>query len=225
MNITPYGDDAFLLTIGGTVRHSAMDLINTVALTLRACEAFTEIVPAYDSVLVQFNPRSIDALQARALIDKAVNAPAKGGISAKGRHHIFPACYEGEFAPDMHSVRQQTGLSQAQIIAAHSERIYTVCFLGFIPGFTFLSQTDECLHVPRKTNPAMRVMPGSIGLAGWQTGIYALESPGGWNIIGRTPQTLFAPNSETPFTLRPGDTLSFKPISSQDFATLQELEL
>ena len=103
------------------------------------------------------------------------------------------------------------GLTPEEVIARHCGRDYLVCMMGFIPGFAFLSETDTALHIARRTDPRAHVPTGSVGLAGWQTGIYGLESPGGWQIIGRTSSVMFDPQRETPFLLNAGDWIRFVP--------------
>ncbi len=110
-----------------------------------------------------------------------------------------------------------SGLSEADIIAAHSGVTYRVCMMGFIPGFAFLSEAPKSLHHPRHAEPRLSVPAGSVGIAGWQTGIYGLESPGGWQIIGRTSLRMFDKDREAPFLLSAGDTIRFVPAAKGDF--------
>jgi len=123
----------------------------------------------------------------------------------------IPVHYGGKNGPDMETICDTAKLSVDEVITQHSAQTYRVCMMGFIPGFTFLSPAPKALHHPRLTTPRAKVPSGSIGIANWQTGIYGLESPGGWQIIGRTPLSIFDARRETPFLINAGDRVRFIP--------------
>jgi len=123
----------------------------------------------------------------------------------------IPVHYGGEDGPDMARICEAAKLSVDEVISQHSAQTYRVCMMGFIPGFTFLSPAPKALHHPRLETPRVKVPAGSVGIANWQTGIYGLESPGGWQIIGRTPLSIFDANRDTPFLLNAGDRVRFIP--------------
>lgn len=129
----------------------------------------------------------------------------------------IPVCYDGEFGLDMERVMSHTGLSRGEIITLHSSTLYTVYMIGFLPGFPYLGELNEKLATPRLHTPRLKVPKGTVGIGGSQTGIYPLESPGGWNIIGKTPIDIYDPNREEPFFIRAGDQLQFYPISKEEF--------
>lgn len=129
----------------------------------------------------------------------------------------IPVCYDDEFAPDLPFVMSHAGLSREEVLRLHSAHTYTVYMVGFLPGFPYMAALPEALSVPRKATPASRVEAGSVGIAGVQTGIYPLPSPGGWQVIGRTPQVMFDASRTPPVALKPGDQVCFFPISRREF--------
>jgi inhibitor of KinA len=129
----------------------------------------------------------------------------------------IPVCYEQPFAPDLDFVCTQASHDKETIIRIHTEKIYRVWMIGFLPGFPYLGEVDSRIVVPRKTSPRAKVEAGSVGIAGLQTGIYPLDSPGGWQIIGKTPLRLFTTHAMPPVLLEPGDTVRFYSISREEF--------
>ena len=129
----------------------------------------------------------------------------------------IPICYDEEFAIDLNEVSDKCKLDKNLVKKRHKEVIYDVDFIGFLPGFLYLRNLDKSLYVPRKRNPRTHIPKGSIGIAGNQTGIYNTESPGGWNIIGRTPMRLFDKLKDPPIKIKQGDKIIFKEISRKEF--------
>jgi inhibitor of KinA len=134
-----------------------------------------------------------------------------------GRLVRVPACYGGEFGPDLEEVSRHQGLDPEEVIALHSGATYRVYMLGFTPGYPYLGGLPARLAMPRLNVPRQLVKAGSIGIAGVQTGIYPVASPGGWRIIARTPLRLFDPSAATPFLFAAGDRVQFEPIDRQQF--------
>lgn len=209
--ISAYGDHAVLVNWDTDGFSPAVnDIIHELAVQLRESAAYIEVVPAYDSLVCVFD------LAARSFADTKLHienifARHSFGTSATGQIIDIPVHYGGENGPDMETICTASKLSIDAVIAQHSQREYRVCMMGFIPGFTFLSPAPEALHHPRLATPRAKVPAGSIGIANWQTGIYGLESPGGWQIIGRTPLSIFDGNRDTPFLLNAGDRVRFIP--------------
>jgi inhibitor of KinA len=129
----------------------------------------------------------------------------------------IPVCYGGEFGPDLAEVARLCALSEEEVIARHAAASYRVYMIGFSPGFAYLGGLDAAIAAPRRATPRTLVPAGSVGIAGLQTGIYPLATPGGWQIIGQTPKRLFLPEREAPCLLSPGDTLRFVPIGAEAF--------
>lgn len=179
--------------------------------------------PAYSSLLIDFDPLLADHTEIVRLIESA--QPNRTSLPAHvSREVSLPTCYEGEFAPDLNIVSERTGLPIHEVIRLHSTADYVVAFLGFSPGFGYLSGLPERLSVPRRATPRKTVAAGSVGIAGIQTGVYPLHSPGGWQIIGRTPLRMFHPDRNPPTLLQPGDTVRFVPVSPAEFVKLSRSE-
>ena len=216
--IIPFGDSGFLVKFAGdTYSHKVISQIHSTIRQLRQEDQWEELVPGYNSLLAYFCPAMFPPVQARAALIKALKK-AEQMKNKKGRLVEIPVCYGGEFGPDLEIIESSSGLSGAAITKMHSAPEYTVCMMGFIPGFTFLSEAPKALHHNRKATPRSSVPMGSIGIAGWQTGIYGLESPGGWQIIGRTPLKIFDVERDKPFLLSAGDRVKFLPIPAKDFS-------
>ena len=132
----------------------------------------------------------------------------------------IPVCYEYDYAPDLKAIAQHTGLSEGEVIHIHSTGVYRVDMMGFSPGFPYLSGMSERLATPRLKSPRLSVPAGSVGIADEQTGIYSLDTPGGWHLLGRTPLPLFTPHNETPSLLKSGQRIIFQPITHQEFSRL-----
>jgi inhibitor of KinA len=133
------------------------------------------------------------------------------------KESVIPVCYGGEYGPDIAFVAEHNHVGIDDVIRLHSEHSYPIYMLGFSPGFPFLGGLSEKLHTPRLTSPRTRVPAGSVGIANNQTGIYPIASPGGWQLIGRSPVRLFDPERPNPFLLRAGDTLRFEPITPDEY--------
>jgi KipI family sensor histidine kinase inhibitor len=136
----------------------------------------------------------------------------------------IPVCYGSDFGPDIETVADTNQLTVAQVIELHSEPEYLIYMVGFTPGFPFMGGLSEKLHTPRLETPRTLVPEGSVGIANNQTGIYPVASPGGWQLIGRTPVKLFAPGRKNPFLYQAGDRIKFKPISAAEYTHLVEKE-
>ncbi len=215
--LTPFGDSAVLVDYQFEgYSDAAHRKLNHLAKTLRAQNIWQDIVPSYKSVLVVFDLAQQTLGEATSRIEDTLKNLSRSP-QIKGKTIEIPVVYGGKFGPDMAAIKKVSGLSYSEIIEKHSAQDYRVCMMGFIPGFCFLSEVPTILQHPRHDTPRAHVPAGSVGIAGWQTGIYGLESPGGWQIIGRTPLTLFDPARETPFLLNAGDTVRFIPSSKALF--------
>jgi len=215
--VLPYGDSAILIdyeTPGYSDRINTR--LNHLAQTLRDQNIWQDIVPSYKSVLVVFDVARLSLGEAISKIDDTLKTLTKSP-PRKGKVIEIPVVYGGSFGPDMEAIKKASKLSQSEIIDIHSGQEYRVCMMGFIPGFCFLSEVPSILQHPRHKTPRAHVPAGSVGIAGWQTGIYGLGSPGGWQIIGRTPLTLFAATRDKPFLMEAGDRVRFIPSSKALF--------
>lgn len=204
------GDDLLSIAVESPVDAQAL------AAQLRKAGDWLEVVPGIDSVFVRFDVASRDAKDAR----QAIEAVVTGGIeplSVTDTLVSIPVVYGGDYGPDLAELGNATGLSERELIALHTGSEYTVDMIGFTPGFAFIGGLHDCFRIPRRGEPRQRVEAGSIGIADGRTGVYAMASPGGWNIIGRTPSRLFDPDADNPFVLSAGMRVQFKAIDASDF--------
>lgn len=197
--------------------------VNALVLTLfralrsRAIKGIVDLVPSYRALMISFDPVVIDdEVLARLVVDTSTTARPD---AMERRTVTLPVAYGGAYGPDLEDVARHAGLSTSEVIDLHAGTLYDVFFLGFTPGFPFLGGLEPALTTPRRTTPRQRVAAGSVGIASAQTGVYPVSSPGGWNIIGRTPIALFDPQQEgdAAVLLRPGDRISFQPIAPASF--------
>jgi KipI family sensor histidine kinase inhibitor len=208
--VTAAGDRALLVTVGRIIDPELLGQVLALerALADRKPSGLLSTVPAYASLLCHYDPDVTDAARLEAIIrqfDGQVDASVPVGPVVD-----VPTRYDG---PDLADVALKTDLTPARVIEAHAAREYLVYCIGFAPGFTYCGTLPDQLEVPRLASPRLRVSAGSIGIAGRQTGIYAVESPGGWNLIGRTDLRLFDPGADPPARFKPGDRLRFVPTS------------
>ena len=203
-------DDALGIHIGpGNDRHR-------LAAHLRQSPIWSDIIPGAGGLSVRYDPVNLAPAEAKAQLEEAIAAP---GMTAQNvsKHWVIPVCYAPEFALDMDAVCAATGLSEAAIIAHHTEPTFQVDMIGFTPGFAYLKSDGFTLDLPRLPAPRQHVPAGAVGLARGQCGLYALDGPGGWPIIGRTDFALFAPDETDPFRLNPGDSVKFEPTPADAF--------
>ena len=209
--LKPYGDHALMIqweTHGFSERVN--DAVHALSARLRESGKYIEVVPGYDCVVCVFD-LGTRTLETTLRHVEDVLSKLKAGPKKHGRLVEIPVQYGGANGPDMQTICESAKLDVDGVIALHSKRDYRVCMMGFIPGFTFLSPAPKALHHPRQATPRAKVAAGSIGIANWQTGIYGLESPGGWQIIGRTPLSIFEAGRDVPFALNAGDRVRFVP--------------
>lgn len=221
------GDSAITLDFGNVIDEAInrkiialFHSINKTPLT-----GMVEAVPAYSSLTIYY-----DVCQLRKIVPAAIivaewmidqfeqrvekEQPENDPVS---KHIKIPVCYEKDFAPDIEEIALIKNISVEEIIEIHTSIPYRVYMLGFLPGFAYMGQVDEKIEIPRRSQPRQKVEAGSVGIAGRQTGIYPLVSPGGWQIIGRTPLKLFDANNNEPVLLMAGDTVQFYSISKHEF--------
>lgn len=174
-------------------------------------ESIIYINSAYNSILIIYK-YTIDKINDEVLRLKSAYLSRLGTPKPLARLWKIPVCYDAEFGLDLKLVSEEKRLSKLEVIALHSEAIYTVYFVGFLPGFLYLGGLDKRLNFPRKPRPRPQVKKGAVGIGGFQTGIYPNASPGGWNIIGNSPLDFFNPTIHKPCFARPGDKVKFVPI-------------
>lgn len=213
------GDSALLIEFGDAIDPAAHDRVRGAARAIEAARppAVIEHVPTFRSLMVYYDPLLVSFEELRNTLEKTVRTAETSPEADPAPLVEVPVVYGGEWGPDLATVVAQAGVSEEEAIALHAGTIYRVYMLGFSPGFPYMGEVPAVIATPRLASPRPRVPAGSVGIAGSQTGIYPLESPGGWQLIGRTPLATYAPWREWPFRFRAGDRVRFRPIPPADF--------
>ncbi|MCX2889780.1 MULTISPECIES: 5-oxoprolinase subunit PxpB [Pseudomonas] len=210
--------DSLMVRLFERIDEANMPWILAASQRLRAAfgKHLLDLVPSYTTLMVQFD---LPPGEARGLINHALDA-LQPDAGRGGRRHEIPVWYDPSVGPELPVLAARSGLSEAEVVRLHSEREYPVFALGFAPGFGFMGLVDERLASPRLSTPRKRVAAGSVGIAERQTAAYPAVSPGGWNLIGRTPVRLFDREREGYSLLQPGDRVRFVAISRSEFLAL-----
>jgi inhibitor of KinA len=235
INLPPYkifslGDSALTIDFGNIIDDNLNDLVISVfkKIQKQPIEGLTEAVPAYSSLTIYYNVVDLrkNIPEEQTVFDWMKNEVQKfllqetENYQQEKRLIKIPVCYEPEFAIDIETAAAYLKLSTEEIIRIHTSKTYRVYMLGFLPGFAYMGEVDEKIVIPRKLQP-IPVIEGSVGIAGKQTGAYSLNSPGGWQIIGRTPEKLFDKEKAEPVLLRSGDTVQFYSITKNEFENIK----
>jgi inhibitor of KinA len=217
-SVHPYGEAALIVETTENIAESTFKRIRCLTGLLEATptQALQELIPAYNSLLVVYDPVKADYAAMEAWVSGLV-ARVESTPAAPVRIIRIPVCYEDPHAPDLEDVARHAGLEAREVVGIHSTGTYLVYMLGFTPGFPYLGGMSERIATPRRPSPRTRIPAGSVGIAGSQTGIYPMASPGGWNIIGRTPVPLFDHSRQSPALLAPGQYVHFYPVDRGGF--------
>jgi len=231
LDCEPLGDSAVTVAIGPARDATAVVRIRALAAALvkAGIPGVFDVAPAYATLVVHYDPSRVTgtgqlpyericAAIRRCAESAKVTQRRAPKRAVEDRLVEIPLCYGGEFGPDLGDVAAQAKLSPEEVIKRHCKVEYVVQAIGFVPGFPYLSGLPERLHTPRRPTPREFVAAGSVGIGGAQTGVYPIATPGGWNVIGRTPSTLFRPTDDPPSLLRVGDKVLFRPITLEEFA-------
>lgn len=214
MKIRECGDSMLLVEFDSVIDPVVNERAIALALRLRqrGGRGIRDVAPGYCTVGVHFDPLQTDlAALERAIADESVGLEAIEGVAARDPIEI-PVAYGGEHGPDLGAVAAFAGCSPAEVIERHAARTYRVYMLGFVPGFAYMGRVDARIAAPRHRVPRERVPAGSVGIAGEQTGVYPVASPGGWQLIGRTPAVMFSADRSQPSLLAAGDLVRFVPL-------------
>ena len=224
MKIDALGDSALIINLADEISDSSALLarVLSAAATIEGAKlpGVVDVTSSYESVAVFFDLPHVEP----DVEDKVRVLIASAGVrvSGKKRRVQIPVCYDEEFALDLDRVANHTSLTPDAIVTLHSSAEYTVACIGFMPGFPFLAGLPQQLRVPRLESPRTKVSAGSVAIANAQAGVYPLESPGGWNVLGRTPLQLFRLNENPPTLLRPGDCVQFRRITRAQFDVFEQ---
>jgi inhibitor of KinA len=236
MEIVPLGDSALIVRVRERFEDAPEETLDKVLRAFQRLQSVAipgniELAPAYTSVAVFFDPVGVAKASGTPdglfewLATKIRSALASAGYgrrSSTGSRTVeIPVCYDSEFAPDLDQVAEHAKISPIEVVDLHRAAEYRVACIGFVPGFPFLTGLARKLATPRRDVPRKQIPSGSVGIGGAQTGIYPLRSPGGWNLIGRTPLKLFDPTRDPPALLRAGDRVRFCAITRDEFASIQ----
>jgi KipI family sensor histidine kinase inhibitor len=236
MEIESLGDSALIVRVVDNFEHDPDAALNAVLRVLRSLESAAipgvlELAPAYSTVAVFYDPARISRSESTPSPFECLTASIEGALRnqspAKGdgtpsRTLEIPVCYNPEFAFDLGLVAVQAGLAEAEVVRRHASARYRVNCVGFTPGFPYLSGLPVELATPRRATPRTEIPAGSVAIGGAQTGIYPSKSPGGWNVIGRTPLRLFDVKQEPPAIFQAGDRITLRQISREEFDSLRQ---
>lgn len=218
MRLLPCGDRAVVAEFGDAVDPAINARVRAFAYSLQQMShgGVLQVTPTYRSALVEYDPLTLDWDTLTALLHEADRRTTTLRLPAPRRVRV-PVCYGGEFGPDLESVCEHTGLSQDQVIARHAGAEYLVYCVGFAAGFPYMGGLDPALVTPRLPAPRTKVPAGAVGIGGQQTGVYPMELPGGWRLIGRSPMRLFDAGRQEPCLLQSGDLVTFVPIDAAEY--------
>jgi inhibitor of KinA len=225
-SIFSLGDSALTIDFGNVIdkdiNNYVLDLFHH--LKKKNIPGVLDLVPAYSSLSIHYHVPIIR----QSVIEKTVFEFLKQTIEKELEQDFLqqkrqqrkigiPVCYSGSFAPDIEAIAIEKNISVEKLIQLHKDQLYSIYMIGFLPGFPYMGEVNDAIAVPRKTEPRTNVPAGSVGIAGKQTGIYPIDSPGGWEIIGRTPLKIFDKEKSDPVLLQPGDEIQFYSITEDEF--------
>ena len=221
----PAGDQALVVELGDAISPETNRRVHNLVLAIEQQETpgVIDLIPTYRSLLVQYDPAQTRLGDLQARLSKAINDLDEQTQKKQVVVHV-PTLYDGEYAPDLAFLAEHAGMATGDVVGLHSGADYLVYMMGFTPGFPYLGGLPERLATPRLETPRAKIPAGSVGIAENQTGIYPVESPGGWRLIGRTPLKLFDPGRDQPSLLTAGDYVRFVPLSNeQEYIKIREL--
>lgn len=222
IRILTAGDSSLLIEFGNEISPEINRRIAAVVELMREqhIEGVVDVIPAFCSLLVNYDPRVAGYEKMKKRLESLVRVDIKVG-QTKRKIFEIPVLYGGEYGPDLASIADHAGISEDEEVLIHSSKDYLIYMLGFLPGFCYLGGLDERIHTPRLSNPRLRIRAGSVGIGGSQTGIYPLDSPGGWQLMGMTPIKTYDPEREIPILVEAGNYIRFVPIDEEQYKRIQ----
>ncbi|MCL6478065.1 MAG: 5-oxoprolinase subunit PxpB [Peptococcaceae bacterium] len=219
----PAGDKALVVEFGNEINPHINRMVRNLYLAVKKnkLEGIGELVPTYRSLLVYYDPIKISLQELEEHLRKLEISMADLEIP-EPKITLLPVVYGGQYGPDLGDVAGKNKLTQEEVVRIHTQADYLIYMLGFTPGFTYLGGMSQRIATPRLRVPRTCIPAGSVGIADKQTGVYPIDSPGGWRIIGRTPVKLYDPYSEPPVVLFPGDYVRFVAIGEEDYVKIKE---
>ena len=216
------GDRGLLLEFGDEISREINEKVRRMALAIQAeaIEGIIETVPTYRSLLIIYNPTTFPIEDLKKRLELIEEGLQQTPLPKPKLIHI-PVVYGGIYGPDLEGVAKYLQISPEEVIRLHCSQPYLIYMIGFMPGYPYMGELPQALVIPRLKTPRLIVPKGSVAIAQRQTGIYSMESPGGWQILGRTPVELFDPGKDPPALLQMGDFVQFYEISEKEFKEWQ----
>ena len=217
------GDRGLLLEFGDEISREINEKVRRMALAIQAeiLEGIIEAVPTYRSLLIIYNPSTLPLEDLKKRLELIEEGLRQTPLPQPNLIKI-PVAYGGFYGPDLEGVAEYHQISQEEVIRLHCSKPYLIYMIGFMPGFPYMGELPQALVTPRLKTPRLIVPKGSVAIAQKQTGIYSMESPGGWQLLGRTPVDLFDPNNNPPSILQMGDFVQFYPVTEKEFENWSE---
>ncbi len=217
------GDCAVSLVFGDEISEQVNNRVSSLRKIIEsdALNGITGCIPTYRALLIRYNPLALRYADLVAYLEDCAHR-MEGGTASSAMVYVIPVYYGDAYGPDLENVMSVNGLTGAEVIDIHTSADYRIYMLGFTPGFPYLGGMDERIATPRLKQPRTKISAGSVGIAGSQTGIYPIDSPGGWQIIGRTPLKLFDMTSKSPFLLEAGNYIRFKTVDLQTYEDIEK---
>ncbi|MFG6147918.1 5-oxoprolinase subunit PxpB [Halobacillus sp. B23F22_1] len=227
--LTHLGDQAVVITVSQEINEEAQAKVSLIFQLLEKHQPswMVEYIPAFTTVTIFYNPAALktDGILPYEQVKKNLEELltfVETGDTVTPRTIEIPVCYGGEFGPDLEFVAEHNNLTTREVIDIHKSGDYSVYMIGFAPGFPFIGGMSDKIAAPRRNSPRLEIPERTVGIAGKQTGVYPIKTPGGWQLIGRTPKRLFTPDQEIPSLLRAGDKIIFKEISKNEYQSWEE---
>ena len=220
------GEQGLVVEFGNVIDREINANVHRLARTIisEMADNVLEVVPTYRSLMVYFNPLHISRKTLEEQIVQCLQQKDEAVVSHNAARVVtIPVCYGDQFGPDIDFVAQHNHVTVNEVIEIHTAKPYLVYMLGFTPGFPYLGGMSERIATPRLKKPRVKIPAGSVGIADTQTGIYPIESPGGWQLIGQTPVKPFSPSASSPFLFAAGDYLQFKSINPDEYIAVKQL--
>lgn len=224
IKILTEGDSSMLIVFGNEVSPEINRRISATIelLKMQHIEGVIDMIPSYCALLINYKPEIISYGVIRKRLETILQMDIR--TSASSRHIVeIPVCYGGEYGPDLAYIAEHAHMTEQEVIELHSSRDYLIYMIGFLPGFCYLGGLDERIHTPRLANPRIRIREGSVGIGGSATGIYPMDSPGGWQLMGMTPVKTFDASRDVPILLQAGWYVRFVPVDEQEYLRIKEL--
>ncbi|MEW9670358.1 5-oxoprolinase subunit PxpB [Ammoniphilus sp. 3BR4] len=226
----PLGEAAIVVQLGDSIQLETHNRVRALArfLDQHPVAGFIECVPAFTTVTVFYDPlffagQEQDSPYLRvSKIVEGIMTKVQSGVEEDIRVMEIPVCYGGQLGPDLEFVAEHNGLTPKEVVDIHTAGDYLVYMIGFAPGFPYMGGMSERIAAPRRPSPRLAIPAGSVGIAGKQTGVYPIETPGGWQLIGQTPLSLFRPNDSSPSLLQAGDKVRFVSITEEEYHAMKE---